>query len=150
MAQQANITVFDGASTPGSHTLVAVSVSKENGVVRASWRENASGVPIDAQMRATMTLQQRNSGIYQADVLVEVPVMETVGAQNSAGYTAAPKVAYVNTLRCTGLFHPRSDVNGRRLARQILVNLLGNISTSVAPAGSGPAPDLLDSLIPVS
>lgn len=150
MAQMANITVFDGAATPVSHTLVAVSVTKENGVVKAHWRENATGVPVDAQIRATMTLQQRNSGIYQADVLVEVPVQETIGSQNSAGYTAAPKVAYVNTLRCQGLFHSRSDVIGRRLARQILVNLLGNISTSVAPASAGPVPDLIDNLIPVS
>lgn len=150
MAQQANITVFDGAGTPVSHTLVAISITKENGTIKALWRENAAGVPIDAQIRASMSLFQRNSGMYQADLLVEVPVQETIGAQNAAGYTAAPKVAYVNSYKCQGVFNPRSDVTGRRLARQILVNMLGNISTSVAAATSGPAPDLFDNLIPVS
>jgi hypothetical protein len=151
MAQQANLTVFDGAATPVSHTLLAVSITRENGVIKAQWRENTSGVPVEAQIRASMSLQQRtNSGVYQVDAVVEVPVMETIGAQNSAGYTAAPKVAYVNTYKTQGLFHPRSDTVGRRLARQLMINLLGNVTTSVAAATSGPFPDVFDNLIPVS
>lgn len=151
MAQQADITVFDGAATPVSHLLKAISIKSEpKGRIVATWREQLPSVPIDASVRATMTLEQLNSGVYKMDLLVEVPVMESISGNNSAGYTAAPKVAYVNTLRTTGLFHPRSDVAGRRLARQILINLLGNISTSVAAATSGPAPDLFDNIIAVS
>lgn len=151
MAQQADITVFDGAPTPVSHVLKAVSIKTgPNGAVTAQWREQLPSVPIDASVRASVNVEQLKSGVYRMDLLVEVPVMESISGSNSAGYTAAPKVAYVNTLRTTGLFHPRSDVSGRRLARQILINIMGNISTSVSAATSGMAPDLFDNIIPPS
>lgn len=147
MSQIANIAVYDGAATPVLHTLVAVSVTREKGVVKAEWREALAGVPVTAQLRALATIQQLPSGVYKTELRVEVPVMETIGAQNAAGYTAAPKVAYVNTITCSGFFHERSDVTGRRLTKQIMANLLNNISTSVAAASAGPVSDLIDSLV---
>lgn len=147
MSQIANITVYDGAATPVSHSLVAESVTRENGVVIATWREQLASVPKDAQVLATAKLSKLKSGVYKTEVRVEVPVMETVTNQNAAGYTAAPKVAYVNTLVCTGFFHGRSSVTDRRLAKQILTNLLNNVSTSVAAATSGPVPELIDQLV---
>lgn len=147
MSQIANITVYDGAATPVSHTLVAVSVTREKGIVKAEWREQLAGVPVTAQVRVFASIQQLPSAVYKTEVRVEVPVMETIGAQNAAGYTAAPKVAYVNTVVTTGFFHERSDVTGRRLAKQVMFNLLNNISTSVAPSSTGPIPELIDSLV---
>jgi hypothetical protein len=143
----ANITVYDGAATPVAHTLVAESVTREKGEVIATWREQLASVPKYAQVCAVAKLQRLKSGVYRADVRVEVPVMETVTNQNAAGYTAAPKVAYVNTMACQGFFHERSDVTGRRLVRQILTNLLGNVSTSVTPVSTGPLPELIDQLV---
>lgn len=148
MAAIANITVFDGAASPVSHTLVAVSVSRPNKTsVLAEWREKLASVPDYAQVRASLLIEVLPTGVYRITAESVVPVMESVSGQNAAGYTAAPKVAYENTLRSVGLFHQRSTVTDRRLARQIMVNLMGNISTTVAAATSGPLPDAFDSLI---
>lgn len=147
MSQIANITVFDGAGTPVSHTLTAVSVTRKDNKVVAEWREMSASIPAYAQVRASMTLETLKSGVYKADLKVVVPVMEAVTNQNAAGYTAAPKVAYENTFTCTSFSHQRSTVTDRRLARQILVNMLGNVSTSVVAATSGPASELFDSLV---
>lgn len=147
MANIANITVFDGAGTPVSHTLVPISVTRSGNKVVAEWRENIASLPAYAQVTASMTLERLKSGVYKVDTKVAVPVMESISGQNAAGYTAAPKVAYVNTLVTTGYFHERSTISDRRLARQLLVNLLGNVSTSVAPAATGFAPDLFDTLV---
>ncbi len=146
MSAIANIVAFDGAATPVSHTLVPVSVTKEKGKITAIWREAATGVPVYAQVRCTMTLEQLASKVYKLVSRVEVPVQEVVTGSNSAGYSAAPKVAYVNTVETTGLFHERSDVAGRRLVRQLAINIDGNISTSVAAATAGPVPELFDLL----
>jgi hypothetical protein len=143
----ANITVYDGAATPVSHVLVAESVTRDKNEVVAVWREQLASVPKYAQVSATAKMSKLKSGVYRADLRVEVPVMETVTNQNAAGYTAAPKVAYVNTLQATGFFHERSDVTGRRLARQILVNMLNNVTTTVAAASTGPVPELIDQLV---
>jgi len=147
MSQIANITVYDGAATPVSHTLVPVDVTRSGQSVKANWREVSASVPTNAQVRASATLTKLKSGVYKCELRAEVPVMETVSNQNSAGYTAAPKVAYVNTYVTTGFFHERSDVTGRRLARMIMVNLLNNVSSSVAAATSGPMADLYDYLV---
>lgn len=147
MSAIANITVFDGASTPVSHTLVAVSVTREKGKVTALWREQLASLPAYAQVSASMSIERLKSGVYKTVTRVEVPVMESVSGQNAAGYTAAPKVAYVNTVETTGYFHERSDVAGRRLARQIAVNLANNVTTTVAAASTGPMPELIDQLV---
>lgn len=147
MSAISNIVAFDGAATPVSHTLVPVSVTREKSKVTANWRESATGVPTNAQVRCTMTLEQLSSKVYRAVSRVEVPVQEVVTGSNSAGYSAAPKVAYVNTVEMTGLFAERSDVAGRRLVRQLAVNIAGNISTSVAPVTTGPLPELFDLLV---
>jgi hypothetical protein len=73
--------------------------------------------------------------------------MESVSGQNAAGYTAAPKVAFVDRNEWVSYAHPRSTVSSRRLARQLLVNFAGNISTTVAAATSGFLPDGVDSLL---
>lgn len=147
MAAMANITVYDGAATPVSHTLVPISVTRDKQVVEALFRENVAGVPVYAQISAIMRVQRLKSGVWKTEVRVAVPVMESISGQNAAGYTAAPKVAYENTHVYVGFHHDRSDQVGRRLARQILVNLMGNISTSVAAASSGFVPDLVDNLV---
>lgn len=147
MSQIANITVFDGAASPVSHTLKAISVTREKGKVIAEWREELPSVPVYAQVRCTMTIERLKTGVYKMDTRVVVPVMETVGSQNAAGYTAAPKVAYENTVVVSAFFHERSDATGRRLARQMAVNIANNVTTTVAAATSGPLPELFDSLV---
>lgn len=138
MANIANITVFDGAATPVSHTLAAVSVAKENGVMLAIWREGLSALPTEAQVRVEMRQRTLKSGVLETRIRAVVPVMETLGSQNAAGYTAAARIAFEDTQEWVSYAHPRSTTAGRRLAKQILTNLSNNISTTVAAATAGP------------
>lgn len=148
MSQQSNITVFDGAATPVSHTLVGEGVlAMADGSTKALWKESLSTVPDYAQIRVTATKKKLPSGVFRVAFRAEVPIMESVGSQNAAGYTAPPKVAYVDTAEIVGFYHERSVATGRRLARQIVVNLAGNVTTSVAPATTGFLPELFDQLI---
>ncbi len=148
MASIANITVYDGAATPVAHTLNAISVvSQPDGSVAALYREALAGLPAYANVEATIKMQPLKSGVVRCETSVSVPVMESVAGNNAQGYTAAPKVAYVNRITAVGFFSPRSTVTDRRLAKQILTNLLNNVATSVAAATSGPVPDLFDSLV---
>lgn len=147
MSSIATIAVFDGAATPVLHTLSPISVTRETGKVVAVYRENLTTVPTYAQISVTLTLQRAKSGVYRVENRTVVPVMETVAGQNAAGYTAAPKVAYENTVVTTGFFHERSDAAGRRLVRQLALNIDGSISTSVAPVVTGPIPELFDLLV---
>jgi len=142
-----NITVYDGAATPVAHTLVAETVSRENGVVTCVWREKLASLPDEAQLCLTLRRQKLKSGVVKSVFTMDVPVMESVSGQNSSGYTAAPKVAYVNRNEWHSFSHPRSDITGRRLARQLLVNISNNISASVAAATSGAMPDAVDQLL---
>jgi len=147
MSAIGSIVVYDGAATPAPHTLIPVSVSREKGKTVAEWRENASGVPLIAQVKFTQTIEKLKSGIFKVEGRVEVPVMETVTNQNAAGYTASPKVAYVNTMVSIGFFHERSDLAGRRLVRQLSVNLQNNTAGSLAPQVNGPLVEAIDQLI---
>lgn len=144
MSQIANITVFDGAAVPVSHTLVAISVNREKNKTVALWREQLTTVPAYAQIHATLTQETLKSGVVKVEWRTVVPVMEAILNQNAAGYTAAPKVAYEDVFITTSYQHPRSAITGRRLVRQMGVNIAGNIATSVAPVATGPLPEAFD------
>lgn len=138
MAQQSAITVFDGATTPVSHTLQPVDnkVSKDTRI--AVWRENNAALPVEAQPR--IELYQRELGgsrVVETRVVAIVPVMEAVAGQNAQGYTAAPKVAYEDKAELRVLAHRRSTVASRRLCKQMLLNILNNVSTTVTPVSAG-------------
>lgn len=147
MAQIANIAVFDGAATPVAHTLVAISVTRKDDEVIAEYREMLASVPAYAQVRMTLKLATLKSGVLKTELRTVVPVMEAILNQNAAGYTAAPKVAYENTVVSTGYFAPRSTIVDRRLARQLHVNVLGSIATSIVAVATGPLPELVDQLV---
>lgn len=150
MSNIANIVVFDGAATPVSHTLVPVEVTKDpkTGVITALWREQLASLPTYAQITATARLSKTNkSGVWNTDFRVEVPVMESVSGSNAAGYTAAPRVAYRDTSGIYGHYHERGSIAGRRLSRQIVLNIGNNVSTSVAAANAGVLPELFDTLV---
>jgi hypothetical protein len=147
MAAIANITVYDGAATPVSHTLNAISVGVTPEGTVAYYREALANTPAYANISLWLKQQTLKNGVVRLEALLEVPVMESVSGQNAQGYTAAPKVAYVNRFSAVEHCSNRSTVTDRRIAKQILTNLMNNISTSVAAATSGPVPDLFDSLV---
>ncbi len=138
MAQQATITVFDGASTPVSHTLNPVDNKVlKDGTRFALWRENISSLPTNAQVRAELKQKTHPSGVVETRFRVVVPVMESVAGQNAAGYTAAPKVAYEDAYEQVSYAHPRSVPTTRKICAQMLKNILNNVSTTVTPISAG-------------
>jgi hypothetical protein len=148
MSALANITVFDGAATPVTHTLIGESVSRDpDGSIVAVYKESNAAVPDYAQIRCTLRKKRLPTGVFRVSARAEVPVMESVTNANSSGYTAAPKVAYTDTVEVIGYFHERSLVTGRRLVRQLAINVAGSVSTSVAPVTTGPVPELIDQLL---
>lgn len=150
MSNIANIVVYDGAASPVAHTLVPVEVVKDGktGVITAVWREQIAALPTYAQVTATARLSRNpKSGVWNVDFKVQVPVMESVSGQNASGYTAAPKVAYVDTSGIYGHYHERGTIAGRRLSRMIAVNVGNNISTSVVAATTGILAELFDTLV---
>lgn len=147
MATIANVVAFDGAAVPVSHTLVPVSVTRKGDEVVAEYREQLSTLPLAAQVRLTQTQQKLKSGVWKVTNRVVVPVMESVSGVNAAGYTAAPKVAYENTVIVTGLFHERSSIAERRLARGLSVNISNNVIVTAVAATTGSMPDLFDTLV---
>lgn len=147
MSQMAPITVFDGAATPVTHTLNPVDMTRDGDTIVATYRESIASLPIEAQVNCVITLSKLKSGVFRTSVRFNVPVMEAVSGQNAAGYTAAPKVAYVDTCELVSYAHPRSTITSRRLARMLAVNAGNNVSTTVAAATSGVVSELIDSLI---
>lgn len=148
MAQQANITVFDGASTPVSHTFIGEEVARlVDGTVIAKYKETSLTLPDYACNRIEIERRKLKNQMTRTEIRVMVPIMEAVNAQNSSGYTAPPKVAHVVKESLVVFAHERSTETDRRLTRQILVNIANNISTSVAAATSGPVSDAVDKYI---
>lgn len=145
MGQQATINVFDGATTPVTHAFAGVGI-KENGNA-AMYQELSSTIPDGAQLRVKLSKVTLKSGTTVASIRCEVPIQEVVTGANASGYSAAPKVAFVDTGEYRQFAHPRSTPGGRRLCRQIVQNILSNTTTSVAPATAGPGPDLIDWLV---
>lgn len=138
MAQQASITVFDGAATPVSHVLQPVDNKVlKDGTRLAVWRENLPSLPTEAQVRAELRQRELPSGVTETRFRVVFPVMESIGGQNAAGYTAAPKVAYEDADEWVKFSHRRSTATSRGLSSQALRNVMNNVATSVAPVGAG-------------
>lgn len=150
MANQAPITVFDGAATPVSHTFsVQDNKTLPDGTRLSVWRENNTALPKNAQNRIELRQRDLKSGVTETRLNVVVPVMETTGGVNAQGYTSPPKVAYENFATLAMFSHPRSTADGRKLAVQIMRNLLNNISTSVTPVAAGVVHDaVVDGFMP--
>lgn len=147
MSSISNIVAFDGAAVPVSHTLIADSVSKDRGSNIAIWKEGNPNVPDSAQVRATLKRSKLGTGVTKQELRVEVPVMESIGAANSSGYTAPPKVAFTDTVIITCIRSGRSTNASSKLARQLALNIAGNVITSVTPASAGHVPEAFDTLI---
>lgn len=138
MAQQASITVFDGAATPVSHVLSPVdNKTLPDGTRVAIWRENIATLPTAAQVRMEQRQRTLKSGVVETRTRVVVPVMESISGQNAAGYTAAPKVAFEDVHEDVSYAHPRSTPASRNLAKQILRNLENNVSATTPAVAAG-------------
>lgn len=147
MAAQTAFTVFDGASTPVSHTFTEDGVSTDGMTQTAAYKELNASLPEEALIRYYETKQKLKSGVVKTQCLFVVSVMENVLNQNAQGYTAAPKKAYEDRAMFVLMAHPRSTEGGRRLVRQLVINKVNNTATTVTPAVGGSAAVLLDKLV---
>lgn len=148
MAQQANITVFDGATTPVSHTLVGLGVKSDDVLGdQAYWRENLGSLPEIAQVQVSAYRKKLKSGFTRSEMRVVVPVMESVSGVNAFGYTAAPKLAHALQASATLFASPRATYNEKVLLMQILRNLMNNVSVTTPAVTTGPFSELFHSNI---
>lgn len=149
MSQQANITVFDGAATPVSHTFSGVDVLREdakNSV--ATYRELNAAKAIQLQARCIIRKKLLPSGVTRVSVRIEVPVEETIASfGGQAGYVMPPAMAYYDATEVVTYVHPRSTEAGVRTTRMMALNIANNVTTSVAAATTGAGPDALDRII---
>lgn len=145
MAAQATIVAYDGATTPVSHSFIPMGVLTDEklGDV-AKYREAYSSIPVNANPRVTMLRKALRGGLQRVEIRVEVPVQETATGANAQGYTAPPKIAYVDQASAVFYFGDRTTIAGRRLIRQLLVNVLGGVTTSVTPGTTFDAAQLVD------
>lgn len=148
MSAQANVVAYDGHTTPAPHTFSPTGVSKDTveGIV-AEYRELLTTVPEAAQLRLRITKRLLKNGDTRINVHVAVPYMESISGPNALGYTAASKVAYENKYHFTEYFSPRTTIAEQRLGRQLLVNIVNGIATSVTPVTTGNVPEALDQRI---
>lgn len=139
MGAIATIAINDGENPPVSHSFLPVYVRNEDGAQVAFYRESLADVPLDAQPTLKLTQKRMPSGVYRFSGRIEIPVMESVSGQNSAGYTAAPKVAYKVTAEIVVYSPERSTPQQRRNSRYLIWNLLTQapmtdmIETGVSP-----------------
>lgn len=128
MGAMTNILVKDDAATPTELTLIPITDTPN-----PLWRGNMAGVPLEGQLRVTATQELLKNGSYRIVLKTEVPVMETLGAFGTmAGYTAPPKVAYVDTVIMTMFADRRSTTADRANLLKIAVGLVQGASATTA------------------
>lgn len=133
MGALTDFTVYDGEAVPVAHVFYADHVEYTGQDLLALWREVVPGVPEYAQGTAQLSRKKVGSGVLRISFRVNLPVMEAVNGQNLSGYTAAPKVAYVDSNESVQWVHPRSLAQGRQNAKSIVRNIWYNAS----PASTG-------------
>lgn len=130
MAQMDSILVKDDSATPTEFCLVPIADAPN-----CSWRSSVANVPLEGQVRLTLSSDPTKNGGSKMSVKLEVPVLETLGASGtSAGYVAPPKVAYVSTCIFTMFSDRRSTTQNRADALKMAIGILQGAS---ATTGTG-------------
>lgn len=122
MSAIANIAVLDGQATPVTHTFFPVQSDPD-----AQYRESQASLPLIGQGRVSIIFRSKVSdSLQRVRVQLELPALETATSANSSGYTAAPKVAYTNTMAMDLILPSRSTAAQRKDLRVLASNLLLN------------------------
>ena len=121
MSAIGQISINDGASTPVTHVFHPISTFPP------LYRENQSGLALVGQgVIQVQTTGDSGSGLNKVRVVLALPALETVSAQNAQGYTAAPKVAYTNKVDATFILPNRGTAQQRKDLRVLMMNALAN------------------------
>lgn len=121
MAAITAITIADGKGTPLNHIYNPINSGND-----ALWRTSDGALPFIGQERVTVKLKAINASVNSVVVGLELPALETATDANSSGYTAAPKVAYVNRVTMTFMLPNRGLPAQRTDLRTLAKNLLAN------------------------
>jgi hypothetical protein len=125
MAAMTNLLVKDDG-TPTEFTLVPVTDTPH-----PLWRAKVANVPVDGQVKLTLSQERVKSGDYKVTAKLEVPIMETLGASGtSAGYVAPPAVAYVMVGIATLFCPARSTTADRANTLRMLCGVLQGASST--------------------
>ncbi len=120
MAQIANIVIADGATTPVNHTFSPIA-----SLPIAAYRESIASLALVGQGRVSIkNSSPANASLQRVRLTLELPALETASGQNAEGYTAAPKVAYTNSVSVDLILPARGTVQQRKDLRIMLSNLL--------------------------
>lgn len=120
MAQIANIAIADGASSPVTHTFFPLASKPD-----ALYRESLSALPLVGQgIVSLVNRSPANAQLQRVRIKLELPALETATGNNAEGYTAAPKVAYTNSVVVDMILPARGTVQQRKDLRVMLSNLL--------------------------
>lgn len=123
MSAIANIVLTDGKATPLSHTYLPLQAGP-----KSVWRENDASLPIVGQgvLSVDSARIREDAGVSIVDFVLTLPALETITAQNSGGYTAAPKVAYDLRVKCSFYLPNRSTVSQRKDLRALFRNFIND------------------------
>lgn len=120
MSSIANIAIQDGAGTPVTHTFYPITSGQNS-----AWRENQTGLALIGQGVISLTVKEdKKSGLNRVLLNMQLPALETASGENSSGYTAAPKVAYVTTFKAELIMPSRGTAVQRKDLRVLFKNLL--------------------------
>lgn len=116
------IAIQDGQATPVTHTFNPI----ESGA-HSLWRENQAGLALVGQGSITVdVLPDARTGLNRVKMMMSLPALEVITGQNSAGYTAAPKVGYENKVKIEFFLPSRGTAAQRKDLRVLLADLLGD------------------------
>lgn len=122
MSAISSLSITDGKATPATHVLYPIST-----VPNAVWREQDAANPLVGQgnLQISVTQDKTGNGVNKVRMTLSIPAVETVGsAGSSAGYVAAPKVAYVTKADLTLFLPTRSTLAQRKDLQFLLISLL--------------------------
>jgi hypothetical protein len=139
----------DTVTTPVEFTLVPITDTPN-----PLWRASVANVPLEGQVRLTLSSETTKNGGSKMTVKLEVPVLETLGASGtSAGYVAPPKVAYVTTCIFTMFSDRRSTTQNRADALKMALGILQGASATTATgilANTAAGNAFVNSVLPVT
>jgi hypothetical protein len=120
----------DGGALSAATQRTFVPVHQEGS--KAIWRNDQAAVPVEAQPRITSQWKREKDGSYLLNFKLEVPTQEQQIGASSAGYQAAPKIAYVTWFSGTLYASPRSTPEDRAHVVRMATALLSGADASAA------------------
>lgn len=126
MAQQADIAVLDGATTPVSHTFTASGASRmPDQRSLADWVDLSSSVAAARWKIREVQRPANGNGKESVEWVVSFPTMKVLGA-TVVGFEPAPEHDFIDVIRVQVDIHERSSDATRKHIRAILKNFVAH------------------------